>query len=89
MCMNTESEVTSQNLWSKYDRHFVGITWHIMCGVKGRRFIVLFGYKLNQFGLRKCPHSQWLTNKAYKQYHSNKNLSAFYLQNGGENGGHR
>ena len=21
-------EVTSQNLWSRYDRHFVGITWH-------------------------------------------------------------
>jgi len=20
--------MTSQNLWSRYDRHFVGITWH-------------------------------------------------------------
>jgi len=55
-----------------------------MCAVKGRRFIVLFGYKLNQFGLRKCPHNHWLTNKAYKQYHSNKNFLAFYLQSGGK-----
>jgi len=35
-----------------------------MRGIKGRRFIVLFGYKLNKFGLRKCPHDHWLTNKA-------------------------
>ena len=24
----TQGEMTSQNLWSLYDRHFVGITWH-------------------------------------------------------------
>ena len=24
----TQGEVTSQDLWSRYDRHFVGITWH-------------------------------------------------------------
>ena len=24
----TLGEVTSQNLWPRYDRHFVGITWH-------------------------------------------------------------
>ena len=23
-----QGEVTSQNLWPRYDRHFVGITWH-------------------------------------------------------------
>jgi len=23
---NTQGEVTSQNLWPRYDRHFVGIT---------------------------------------------------------------
>jgi len=27
----TWSEVTSQNLWPRYDRHFVGITWHNVC----------------------------------------------------------
>ena len=25
---NKYGEVTSQNLWPRYDRHFVGITWH-------------------------------------------------------------
>ena len=25
---NTQGKMTSQNLWSRYDRHFVGITWH-------------------------------------------------------------
>jgi len=36
--------VTSQNLWPRYDRHFVGIVWHnvLMCGVNGRRFVMLF-----------------------------------------------
>ena len=34
----TSGEVTSQNLWPRYDRHFVGITY----GVKERKFIVLF-----------------------------------------------
>ena len=24
----TEGDVTSQNLWSRHDRHVVGITWH-------------------------------------------------------------
>jgi len=23
-----QGELTSQNLWSQYIRHFVGITWH-------------------------------------------------------------
>ena len=25
---NTQGELTSQNLWSRYTRHFVGITWY-------------------------------------------------------------
>ena len=29
------------NLWSPYDRHFVGITC-IMCGIKGKGFVILF-----------------------------------------------
>jgi len=58
-------------------------TWCVE--IEGRRFNVLFAYKLNQFGLRKCPHDHWLTNKAYKKrYDSNKNLSTFYTQNAGE-----
>ena len=27
----TESEVTSRNLRSLYDRHVVGLTWHYVC----------------------------------------------------------
>ena len=27
-CINILGEVTSQSLWSRYDRHFVGITWY-------------------------------------------------------------
>ena len=27
-CKHTQDELTSQNLWSRYVRHFVGITWH-------------------------------------------------------------
>jgi len=38
----TLGEVTSQSLWPRKDRHFVGITGILMCVVKGRRFIVLF-----------------------------------------------
>ena len=26
--LNTQGEVTSQSLWSRYDRHFVGVAWH-------------------------------------------------------------
>jgi len=29
-CGYTQGEVTSQNLWSRYDRHFVGITRHVV-----------------------------------------------------------
>jgi len=50
-------EVTSQSLWSRYDRHFVGIH-DIMRWVKWRRFTALF--KLNRvletLNLRKCPY---------------------------------
>jgi len=28
----TQGEVTSQNLRSRYDLHFVGITWHVEIG---------------------------------------------------------
>ena len=47
--------VTSHNLWSRYDRHFVGI-YAIMCGVIGARIYPFIQIELNQFGLRKCPY---------------------------------
>ena len=48
----TQGEVTSQYLWSRYDRHFVGKTWHSLWN-EGERYIALFRCKLNQFGLDK------------------------------------
>jgi len=48
-----------------------------MCCVEGRKFLVLFGYKLNQFGLRKCPRSHWLTNKAYMRISSTSQWQKF------------
>jgi len=44
----TESEVTSQNLWSQYDRHVVGKTWHdVWSSVKAKIYVVIH-IKLNQ-----------------------------------------
>jgi len=37
----TQGEVTSQVLWSRYDRHFVGMN-AVTSGDKRRRFIVSF-----------------------------------------------
>jgi len=39
--------VTSQNLWSQYDRHFVGITRHIVWSEKAKIYGVIH-IKLNQ-----------------------------------------
>ena len=56
----------------------------LMCGIKGRGFVVLFRWKLNHFGLRKCLHGQELTNKEYlNNITVKKDLSAFYLQDDG------
>ena len=59
----TQGDVTSHNLWSRHDRHFVGITCithNVICGVKGRRFTVLFEQNwISQ--IRKCPYDHWLT----------------------------
>jgi len=43
----TQGDVTSRELWSRYDRHFVGrpitcMTHNVMRDVNGRRFTVLF-----------------------------------------------
>jgi len=44
---NTQGEVTSQNLWSRYDRHVVGITWHGVWSQKPKIYGVI-RIKLNQ-----------------------------------------
>ena len=48
------SEVTSQNPWPRYDRRFVGITWHNVWNWGGEnlsRYVDIIHY----VGSRKCP----------------------------------
>jgi len=56
-------EATSQNLWSLYDRHVAGITWHDV-GLK-REDLSSCSHKTESVSLGKCPCDHWLTNKAY------------------------
>jgi len=88
VCLSVRSHIHRMKWRHRiYGHDMIAILWvkhDIMRGIKGRRFIVLFGCKLNQFDLRKCPRDHWPTNKAYKQGYSNKNLSTFYPQNAGE-----
>jgi len=58
----TAGEVTSHNLWSRHDRHFVG-GYNITRGVKRRRFYVLLETKSNH--LVQEEHVHIIVNKAY------------------------
>jgi len=49
---NTQGEVTSQSLWSRYDRHFVGITRHNAF----REYLSCYSNKIESVSLRKCPY---------------------------------
>jgi len=40
----TQGEVTSQNLWSRYDRHFAGITWHHVWSLGGEALSYCLNY---------------------------------------------
>ena len=70
LCWSHDGQDTITILWVKHG---------IMCGIKGWRFILCYLDVNWILGLRRCPHSHWLVNRAYKQYHSNENLPAFYL----------
>jgi len=61
---NTQGEVTSQNLRSRYDRHVVGITWRWCVELNGEDFWSC-SHKIKSVSLRKCADDHWLTNKAY------------------------
>jgi len=56
--------VTSQNLWSRYDRHVVGISWHDVWSYKAKICGVIH-VKLEPVSFQKCPHDHLLYNKAY------------------------
>ena len=60
----TWGEATSQNLWSRYVRHFVGITRHIVWSQKAKICGVIRG-KIEPVRLRKCLYDYQLTGKAY------------------------
>ena len=66
-----------------------------MCGIKGRKFIVLFRCKLNQFGVKNVYtvinlSSFFYIYNAYLRNITVTYFSVFYLQDGGrKNGGHR
>jgi len=77
----TQGEVTSRNLWPRYDRHFVGI---IMCGFKGRSFIVLFKQHSIRWFMKVPVWSLACRQSVFQWCHSEKHLSEFCPQDGGE-----
>ena len=49
VCTYTQGEVMSQSLWSRYDRHFVGITLHNASTYMAKIYrVIQVGLKLNQ-----------------------------------------
>jgi len=64
--------VTSQNLWSRYDRHFVGKTWHNVRN-RGAKIYRVILVQENVYVVINLP-----TKRVFKQYHSNEDFSAFY-----------
>jgi len=80
---NTYGEVTSQSLWSRYDRHFVGITRYT--ALRGEDSSCYWN-KIESVSLRKCPHDHRLTNRVYLCAITVASISqSFYLQDGGKN----
>jgi len=79
----TEGDVTSQSLWSRDDRHFVGITRY-----NALRYMAKIDHviriKLNQFK-KMDIWSLTYQQSVCKRYHSDKHFSDFYLQDGGNN----
>ena len=59
----TYGEVTSQNLWPRYDRHFVAVTWHNVWS-QGAKILLCYLNNTRSVGLWKCPYDHYRTNKA-------------------------
>ena len=80
-----QGAMTSQSLWSWYDRHFVGINTTKCVELNGED-LSCYSKKLESVSLRKRPYDRWLTNNAYlSAIIVTKHLSEFYLQDGGKN----
>jgi len=71
--------MTSQNIRLLYDRHC-----GIMCGVKGRRVIVLFTYHSIRWFMKMSVWSLACQQSVFQRYHSEKHLWEFYPQDGDE-----
>ena len=78
--------MTSQNLWSRYNRHFVGIARYNALTYEANVSCVI-RIKLNQI-VQENVHMVTdfnIVQDKFKCYHSDKHFSEFYLQNGGKN----
>jgi len=78
--------VTSQGLWSRYDRHLW--EYHDKCVMLNGEDLSCNSNKIESVRptLRKCPYDKILTSKAYLSAITVTNISKiFYLQDGGEN----
>jgi len=71
----TESMVPTRSPFSGYN----------ICGVKGRRFIVIFHYNAIRWFIQMSVWSLTCRQSVFKRYHSGKHFSELYPQNGGEN----
>ena len=87
--VNTQGEVTSQNLWPRYNCHFVGITWQNVWSWWAKIYRVI-SIKFNPLVYENVhmTMTNWpLTcqRSVFKQYHISKHFWEFYLQDGSEN----
>ena len=84
-CFYTLGEVTSENLWSRYDRHVVGVTWHDVWSQKAKFYGVVHT-ELNRLVYENVHMTTSLPIKRiFKCYYSNLHFSEFYPQDGGGN----
>ena len=67
--------MTSQSLWSRYDRHFLGITRYTALSQMAKIYRVI-QTKLNQFK-KMSTSSLTYQQSAFKRYHSAKHFSEF------------
>ena len=64
--------MTPQSPWSRYNRHFVGITCHYALSGEDLSF---YSNKTESVSLRKCPYDHRLINKAYLSAATVTNIS--------------
>jgi len=58
----TKGDVTSRDLWPRYDRHFVGMKCRNEWGYGGED-LSCYSNKIHSVCLRKCPYNHYATDK--------------------------